>query len=161
LAKNFICLYRGGRIRPDLRNPFDPSGSKPDPNLIRSIFLRKSNWSDPIRTRPDPIRDQMAFNPIEIYQRSEKTQHINWPDPDPISSKKSNWPDPSDPNPNLTRPVRLPPLWLYKYIYRLCDILSFWDKFCDIISVSVSVQIQARKPSCAKIFTNFQTAKVN
>jgi hypothetical protein len=28
-------------------------------------------------TRFDPTRDQMAFNPIEIYQRSEKTQHVN------------------------------------------------------------------------------------
>jgi hypothetical protein len=89
-----------------------------DLNPIWSIFLRKSNWPDPIRTRPDPtrpdpIRDQMIFNPIKIYQRSEKTQHINWPDPirsNLISSKKSNWPDPSNPNPNLIRPARLPPL---------------------------------------------------
>jgi hypothetical protein len=52
----------------------------------------------------------MTFNPIEIYQRCEKTQHINWSEP--ISFKKSNWPNPSDPNPNPnpTRPARLPPL---------------------------------------------------
>jgi hypothetical protein len=30
-----------------------------------------------IRSEPDPIRDQITFNPIEIYQRSEKTQHVN------------------------------------------------------------------------------------
>jgi hypothetical protein len=36
-------------------------------------------WQNPTRetrlTRPDPnpTRDQMAFNPIKIYQRSEKT----------------------------------------------------------------------------------------
>jgi hypothetical protein len=39
--------------------------TRPDPNPTRLDFLRKSNWPDP--TRPDLIRDQMAFNPIEIY----------------------------------------------------------------------------------------------
>jgi hypothetical protein len=100
--------------------------TRSDLNPIWSDFLRKSKWSDSIRTRPDPTRDQMTFNPIEIYQRSEKTQHINWPDlirpwPDPISSKKSNWPDPSDPNP--IRPARLPPLVLsnlHRIYYTVC-----------------------------------------
>jgi hypothetical protein len=49
-----LSVSRGGRIRSDPTNLPDPSGSE-----------------------PDPTRDQMAFNPIEIYQRSEKIQHVN------------------------------------------------------------------------------------
>jgi hypothetical protein len=51
--------------------------NRPDPNPTRPDFLKKSNLSDLTRTRPDPTRDQMTLNPIEIYQRSEKTQHVN------------------------------------------------------------------------------------
>jgi hypothetical protein len=69
----------------DLRNPSDSSGFKYD-----SIFFFKVKliWSEPNLTRfnlnptwPDSIQDQMTFNPIKIYQKSEKTQYINWPDP--------------------------------------------------------------------------------
>jgi hypothetical protein len=101
------CVWgvgRGGRTRPDLRNPSDSSESEPDPIwFFKKVKLIRF---DPNPTRPDPTRDQMVFNPIKIYQRSKKTQHINWPDPirpDPISFRKSNWPDPSDLNP--TRPI--------------------------------------------------------
>jgi hypothetical protein len=48
-----------------------------DPNPTLSDFLKKVKL----------IRDQMTFNPIKIYQRSKKTQHVNDPtrlDPDPI-----------------------------------------------------------------------------
>jgi hypothetical protein len=60
--------FRGGRTRPDPRNPLDPSGSESDPNPIRpgptrpdlTRFLLKSQ-TDPTRptrtrTRPDPTR---------------------------------------------------------------------------------------------------------
>jgi hypothetical protein len=67
---------------------FDPTRqtrpTRSDPNPTRLDFLgiyRKSNWPDPFRTWPDPTRDQMTFNPIEIYQRSKKIQHVNWPGP--------------------------------------------------------------------------------
>jgi hypothetical protein len=68
-------MGRDGTTRPDLRNPSDPSGPEPDPiQFFKKIKLTRS---DPNSTRPDLTRDQVAFNPIEIYQRSEKTQHIN------------------------------------------------------------------------------------
>jgi hypothetical protein len=51
----YSTASRGGKTRPD------------------PIFYESQ--TDP--TRPDPTQDQMAFNPIEIYQRSEKTQHVN------------------------------------------------------------------------------------
>jgi hypothetical protein len=56
-----------------------PTGSR---NICSKGYLEVAE-PDPTRqtrpTRPDPnpTRDQMAFNPIEIYQRSEKTQHVN------------------------------------------------------------------------------------
>jgi hypothetical protein len=104
-------MTRCGRTRSYPKNPSDPSGSESD--TIQSDFLRKSNWSDPNLTWPDPTWDQMVFNPIEIYQQYEKTQHVNWPDPtrpDPISSRMLNWSDLSDSNPNPTLPALLPPL---------------------------------------------------
>jgi hypothetical protein len=53
--------------------------TRPDSNPTRLEFFKKVKLirSDPNSTRPDPTRDQMTFNPIEIYQRYEKTQHIN------------------------------------------------------------------------------------
>jgi hypothetical protein len=141
-----ICIYRpkimskatrGDRIRPDLRNLSDPSGSEFDPiQFFKKVKLIRL---DPNLTRPDPTRDQIAFNPIEIYQRSEKTQHINWPDPvptrpdpnptrsDSIPSKKSNWPDPSDPNP--TRTARLPPLKATKLRIKISWFLNIYFQF--------------------------------
>jgi hypothetical protein len=132
-------LTRGGRIRPDLRNPPDPSGPEPDPTQ----FFKKVKL-----TRPEPTRDQMTFNPIEIYQRSEKTQHINWPDPaDPISSRKSNWPDSSDPNPNPTRPARLSPLVLtlslLKCAVSICS-LNFFFLLSNLCSWLLSYAISDR-----------------
>jgi hypothetical protein len=67
--------HRGGKTRPEPRNPSDPSGSKSDP--IQFFKKVKLTRPDPNSTRLDPTRDQMTFNPIKIYQRFEKTQHIN------------------------------------------------------------------------------------
>jgi hypothetical protein len=47
----------------------------------------------------------MTFNPIEIYQRSKKTQHVKLPDPsrpDFFRKIKLNRPEPE---PNPTRPI--------------------------------------------------------
>jgi hypothetical protein len=66
----FTMLFRDGRIRPDPRKPSDLSGSESD--LIWFFKKIKLIWSYPNSTWPDPIRDQMTFNPIEIYQRSKK-----------------------------------------------------------------------------------------
>jgi hypothetical protein len=70
----------------DLRNSSDSSGFKYD--LIYFFKKIKLIWSEPNLTRSDPnptwpdsTRDQMTFNPIKIYQKYEKTQYINWPDP--------------------------------------------------------------------------------
>jgi hypothetical protein len=106
-----ICIhFRAGRIRSDLRSLSDLFGL--EYNLI--WFFKKIKL---IRSDPNPTWDQITFNPIKIYQKSEKTQYINWSDPDPIwpdliSSRRLNW---SDPNPNPTRPARLPPLVLLEH----------------------------------------------
>jgi hypothetical protein len=78
----FYCVgYRGGRIRPDPRNPSDPSGTEPD-----SIwFFKKVNLTrpDPNPTRPDPTRPEIKWPSIQSKSINDlkKTQHINWPDP--------------------------------------------------------------------------------
>jgi hypothetical protein len=53
----------------------------------------------------------MIFNQIEIYQRSKKTQHVNWPDPaqpDFFQKIKLIRPVRSEPEPEP--PAGLPPL---------------------------------------------------
>jgi hypothetical protein len=91
--------------RPDPRNTSDPFSLEPD--LIWFFRKVKLTRPDPNPTWPDPIRDQMTFNSIKIYQRSEKTQYINWPDP------IRPWPNPVRPDffqkIKLTRPVRPEP----------------------------------------------------
>jgi hypothetical protein len=51
----------------------------------------------------------MIFNPIKIYQRSEKTQHINWSDPDPTRFLLKGQTDPTRSIRTRTRPVRSEP----------------------------------------------------
>jgi hypothetical protein len=78
--------------------------ARPDSNSTRSDFLGifkkvKLTRPDPNPTWSDPPRDQMTFNPIKIYQRSEKTQYVNWPDP--------TWPWPDSARPDFFQKVKL------------------------------------------------------
>jgi hypothetical protein len=99
--RHYVALYVGV-AEPDPTRETRPI--RPDLNPIRSDLKKKSNWSDPIR--PDPTRDQMTFNSIEIYQRCEKTQHINWSDsdPDPTRFLLEGQTDPTRPTRIRTRP---------------------------------------------------------
>jgi hypothetical protein len=103
LVPSIQPINLGGRTRLDPRNPSDPSGSESDLTWFFKKVKLIRIWSE-----PDPTRDQMIFNPIKIYQRSEKTQHISWPDPIWFLLKGQT--DPTRPIRTRTRPDRLPPL---------------------------------------------------
>jgi hypothetical protein len=91
------------KFEPDSRNPSDLSG------LELNLIWFKKNWSDPIRTRPDPrSNDLQSIRNLSMIWKNTIHKLTQF---DPISSRKSNWSDPSDPNPTCpTRPARLPPL---------------------------------------------------
>jgi hypothetical protein len=82
---------------------------------IRSDLFFFKSQIDSTRSEPNLTRDQMTFNPIKIYQKTKKTQHINWsnssrPQSDLTRSdffQKIKLISPTRPEPesNLTRPI--------------------------------------------------------
>jgi hypothetical protein len=144
---------RGGRIRSDPRNPSDPRNSsdplrsEPDPTwFFKKVKLIRLDLNP---TRPDATRDQIAFNPIEIYQWSEKIQHINWPDPIRFLLKDQT--DPTRPTRTRTRirtrPVRLPTHGCHdRWVIQLKILIFFNDRsFVQLMEsgIGISTHMQA------------------
>jgi hypothetical protein len=104
-----------------------------DLNPTRPDFLRKSNWPDPIRTRPDPRSNGLQSNRILSMIWKNTTCKLTRPDPtltrpDLFQKIKLTRPVRSEPEPDPTRPiatstetvslfVRLPPYrWFFEEI---------------------------------------------
>jgi hypothetical protein len=112
----------------------------PNLNPIWSDFLKKSNWSDPIRTRPDPTQSEIKWLSIQSKSINDlkKIQYVNWPDPnstqlDLISSKRSNWPNWPNPNPVQPEPDPIRPIATSKLLspwFILFFVYNFIQEWC-------------------------------
>jgi hypothetical protein len=77
-----IATARGDRTQPNLKNLSDQFESKHNPFGSEPDLISFKSQTDPTQPEPDPTRldstrNQMTYNPIEIYQRSKKTQYVN------------------------------------------------------------------------------------